>query len=247
MTSDRSSTCDAPPEEQVGAPAEQADQIRAHWLRERVESEWHVGCDLGQQVDFTAIAAIERRVIWKRNHFKSVRKLQPTRPQYHLRHLERLERGLAYGAQAQRVAVLMHSAVELADARLVVDATGVGLPVLERMREEHLPDAIGAQIVGGYGEAVRHGRNFHVPKSLLVSRLQAAVHHGDLAVAEDLPLWEALRDELMTFRMSVTAAHNFAFGARSGRHDDLVLAVALALWSAHGRPRGIELVPTMGF
>jgi hypothetical protein len=31
------------------------------------------------------------------------------------------------------------------------------------------------------------------------------------------------------------------FGARSGRHDDLVLAVAIALWRAHGAD-----IPGMG-
>jgi hypothetical protein len=37
----------------------------------------------------------------------------------------------------------------------------------------------------------------------------------------------------------VSATGYWRFGARSGKHDDLVLAVAIALWRAHGTTKGI--------
>jgi len=40
--------------------------------------------------------------------------------------------------------------------------------------------------------------------------------------------------ELQDFRMDFTAAGHLTFNARSGKHDDLVLALAIAVWRAHG-------------
>ena len=48
-----------------------------------------------------------------------------------------------------------------------------------------------------------------------------------------------LMAELITFRSKITVAGNETFGAwRERDHDDLVLAVALALWLAENAPTG---------
>jgi len=44
-----------------------------------------------------------------------------------------------------------------------------------------------------------------------------------------------LKLELEDFRATVTDSGRWTFGARSGAHDDLVLALALALWRASRR------------
>ena len=55
-------------------------------------------------------------------------------------------------------------------------------------------------------------------------------------VAPALPEARTLRDELATFEVTMTEAANATFSHREGKHDDLVLAVALALWGARQRP-----------
>jgi len=40
--------------------------------------------------------------------------------------------------------------------------------------------------------------------------------------------------ELQDFRVEYTAAGHLTFNARSGKHDDLVLTLAIAVWRAHG-------------
>ncbi len=40
--------------------------------------------------------------------------------------------------------------------------------------------------------------------------------------------------ELQDFRIDFTAAGHLTFNARSGKHDDLVLALAIAVWRAYG-------------
>jgi hypothetical protein len=62
--------------------------------------------------------------------------------------------------------------------------------------------------------------------------VQATLSTGRLKIAERLPFAEQLRTELINFRMKVTPAANEVFEARQGQHDDLVLAVAVALWLA---------------
>ena len=65
--------------------------------------------------------------------------------------------------------------------------------------------------------------------------MQALLHDGRLQIQKDLPEAPILKLELEDFRASVTDSGRWTFGARSGAHDDLVLALALALWRASRR------------
>jgi hypothetical protein len=47
---------------------------------------------------------------------------------------------------------------------------------------------------------------------------------------DSLPFAKVFRRELLNFRVSYSAVGNATFGAREGAHDDLVLAVALAVY-----------------
>jgi len=49
---------------------------------------------------------------------------------------------------------------------------------------------------------------------------------------------ESLREELRDFRRHVTAAGDTRFEGRIGKHDDLVLAAAIAMWGLR-RKRGV--------
>jgi hypothetical protein len=92
---------------------------------------------------------------------------------------------------------------------------------------------VGVLITAGSAET-REGNVCHVPKLTLVSRLQALLHQGRLKILRSLPDSEVLIRELNDFRVQYTAAGNMGFSARSGRHDDLVLALAIAIWRAEG-------------
>jgi hypothetical protein len=73
-----------------------------------------------------------------------------------------------------------------------------------------------------------------VPKSTLVSKLVARLHAGELFVHESLKDWPILRRELLNFRPEVTRTGTETWNARSGEHDDLVLALGLATWYLSG-------------
>ena len=73
-----------------------------------------------------------------------------------------------------------------------------------------------------------------MPKLTLVSRLQALLHEARLKIQRELAEAETLVRELQDFRVDYTAAGHLTFNARTGKHDDLVLALAIAVWRAHG-------------
>ena len=55
-----------------------------------------------------------------------------------------------------------------------------------------------------------------------------------LKILRELDEAETLVRELQDFRTEFTAAGHLTFNARRGKHDDLVLALAIAVWRAHG-------------
>src|SRR5260370_25713977 len=77
---------------------------------------------------------------------------------------------------------------------------------------------------------------WHVPKGVLVSHLDARLHTGELGFAAELDEADAARGELKDFQRHVSAAGRHTYEARAGLNDDLVLATSLALWAAIGRP-----------
>ncbi len=124
-----------------------------------------------------------------------------------------------------------------ADVELVVDATGVGRPVVDMLRGAGL-DLVAVTITPG--DAVsRDGDDWRAPKRDLVGALQLLFQQERLRVAQGLPEAATLTRELLDFRVKISAAGHDSYAAwREGAHDDLVLATALAVWWAEERVGG---------
>lgn len=205
---------------------------------------WTLGLDIGQSQDPTALTAVE--------HAGALRRGDPA--EYHLRHVARFELGTPYPQVVEEVAALMRSA-ELTKTKvrppgaekrvilptLVVDATGVGRPIVEMLREEGL-DPLSIWITGG-DSVTRDGREYRVPKRELASTVQALLQSGRLKFARDLPLRDVLTDELQKFRakISIDTGETSFEHWRERDTDDVVLALACALWHAE---RGQDAVYT---
>ena len=69
-----------------------------------------------------------------------------------------------------------------------------------------------------------------VPKSTIVSCIDARLNTGELRFAKALMEAEALKDELANFHRHVSQTGKLLFEHRSGRHDDLIFACAIGLW-----------------
>ena len=92
---------------------------------------FYVGLDLGQRQDYSVIAVVERpeRIL---RHFDYVYWLQrATEDDLVVRHLERMRLGTPYTEVVRRVVEVLRYPALAGKWRLVVDATGVGMPVVD--------------------------------------------------------------------------------------------------------------------
>ena len=145
-------------------------------------------------------------------------------------HLERVPLGTPYPGIVAHVGRLL--AKLPAGTELIIDFSGVGGPVFDMFVYSGI-SPLGVLITGGTAET-SDGAIRSVPKLTLVSRLQALLHEGRLKIQRELAEAETLVRELQDFRVEFTAAGHLTFNARTGKHDDLVLALAIAVWRAHG-------------
>lgn len=150
-----------------------------------------------------------------------------------MRCLLRLPLGMTYPDQMQEVAT-PKSRPPLSAADLVIDETGVGRAVGDLFDLAGLaPNRI--TITAGLEGTQHGGKCWHVPKGMLISNLEARLHTGELRIAAGLAEANGLHEELKDFKRKVSEAGRVTFNARSGAHDDLVLAVAIAAWFAGNR------------
>ena len=119
--------------------------------------------------------------------------------------------------------------------RLCVDQTGVGAPVVDLFRQAKLNAYLEPLLIHGGDHAVREG-GWRVPKRELVGATQVALQTGRLKIAKDLPEVDALIRELQNFEVEISQSGFDSYNARTGAHDDLVLALAMP-WLASRRGR----------
>jgi hypothetical protein len=169
---------------------------------------WALGVDIGQAQDPAALAAIE--------HVET---------EFHLRHVERVGLGLPYPALVERIGAV-HALVPT-PCDLVVDVTGVGKPVFDFLAP---CNPVGVTITGGKVVEDHGGGLWSVPKAELARCVATALEGGLLKIARSLPHSHILASELQAFRVSISDQGHARFEGGGGSHDDLVLAVALALW-----------------
>jgi hypothetical protein len=120
---------------------------------------------------------------------------------------------------------------EVRGPRLALDCTGVGVAILERF-DAVLADwtcTVPIVITGGHA-VTREGRRWGVPKTALASELLSALENSVVRFVPGLEHGKLLRDELQAFQVRMTQTGRDTFGAEAGAHDDLVLAVMLAVW-----------------
>lgn len=198
------------------------------------------GLDLGQVSDYSALVIIEasgarRNVTGDQRDRETGLPVTVTRPvemmpltQIDVRHVERFPLQTKYTAIAQQTRIRV--AAMPAPRYLAVDQTGVGMGVIEHFSEL---SPIGIVITGGNVVTCRGPQSYTVPKRDLVAGAQLALQNRVLRIAKGLPHGDLLRDELLNFRSKISISGHESFEAwRENIHDDLVLALAIAIWSA---------------
>jgi hypothetical protein len=195
--------------------------------------EFFIGLDLGQRQDFSAQACVERYS-------------GPARC-YDLRHLERLNLNMSYPAVASHTRNLVAKTMCHGTTTLVIDATGVGAPVLDLLHASGVrPIAI--TITGGR-KISGTGRLLGVPKRILIGTLVKLFGAGRVRIGAKIPYSTELIQELLNFQVRVNPrTRQESYAARgTQKHDDLVLALALAVWYAEHAATAQEVeIPAFG-
>lgn len=186
------------------------------------------GLDLGQTTDYTALAILAAE--FDRGRY-------PGRLGLDVVHLERWPLGTGYPEIVEALRLRVRAVREAGRTMpIVVDQTGVGRPVVDFVRRAGIPAIEPVTITAG--ERATAGPDGHrVPKRDLAAAVGVAFQEARLRIAEALPLRPVLVQELLNFRARITLSGNDTYGAgadewREGRNDDLVLALALAVWFA---------------
>src|SRR5271165_2718 len=191
---------------------------------------FYIGVDLGKKRDPATVAIVEKQEadrIWMR----------PVYTELLVRHLERLPLGTPYPAVVERVHWMV---TRLAGkCSVTVDATSMGEPVMDLMRNAGMGCELTAVTMTG-GERERFdGRGWNVPKQNLISGVQVLLEQGELKIARGMREAGRLVKELTDMRAVARARGRLRLGADGyGEHDDLVIAVALACWRATRKKNG---------
>jgi hypothetical protein len=189
-------------------------------------SRFFAGLDLGLARDFSALAIVERFAIPDpdRDGYTPFR--------FDVRELKRWRLGTSYPAIVADLKG-MYAGPPLRDSPLAIDGTGVGRAVVDMVRSAGITARCQSFTITS-GEATVGAS---VAKKDLVGAVQVPLQGDRLRFAGALELTPVLVRKMEAFRLKVTAAHDETFeGWRERDHDDLVRALALAVYLGSRRP-----------
>ncbi len=195
------------------------------------QNQFFLGVDLGQRQDPTALAAVERVI--QRGPEVDRATFQPiTQVTYRVRGLRRLKLGTPYPEIVAEVASVARTVAAEGPTTLVVDATGVGAPVVDLLREVLDSTIPLIPVIFTGGDTARFdGGVYRVPKKDLVHGLIVLFEDKRLRLLDDHPETRALVNELSNMRVKISGESHATYEAwRQNQHDDMVFALALACW-----------------
>ena len=191
-----------------------------------------MGVDLGQTADFTAVAVLDvvgpvdlagKPIIGEYD--------------YQCVYLERYPLGMPYTEMVRKIRDLLFTPELAGRCVLVVDATGVGAPVIDLLYEAGL-QPISIVIHGGKALNHEEGSNvYYVPKRDIIDVVKILIEQKRLGFAQVLPDTVTLAKEMIEYQVKIDpqTAHD-SYNARQGAHDDYILAVALPVWYLEKAP-----------
>lgn len=194
----------------------------------------YIGLDLGQRRDHTALAVVSA-VEWTIGRdpvtFNWIKHRE-----FRITHLERIPLDVPYTKVPGMVRDRVIEANLTARVTIAVDASGPGLPVADLLKHAELPASVFPVIItGGNGNSkVPNKGVYTIPRKDLLSLLRIAIESRRLKASRHF----ALRGDFLAELASL--APESADHTRG--HDDLVFAVALAIWAATIRDPSILMV-----
>ncbi len=182
------------------------------------------GLDLGRRKDHSALAGLD--LLWFPRGHCPVTYAHLYQPRLDIRSLTRFP----YGTDYDDLHTLVSKHLELRSQKqeLVIDAGGPGLPMVDRLRNTLTANVAirPVFITGGKVENTLSGGYVSIPRRSLITTLLLVIDAHSLTCKEGLEHWDIFEDELIELRGDTSHP------ASSSGHDDLVMALALAVSAA---------------
>lgn len=194
----------------------------------------YVGLDLGQQRDRAALAVVEYlpRQTFKMNYVTYEREREM---EARVRYVRRFALGTDYLEVVRETVKLLRHSVFVPGATLVVDSTGVGAAVVDLLRQALRGSGLRVElapvvITGGYQVTAGKNGGYQVPKFELMDALRHVMEGGQVKVASRAGQMERLRKELEGMERRVRETGGVEISGKRSGGDDVVMALALAMW-----------------
>lgn len=154
-----------------------------------------IGVDLAKSEDFTVLTVIDSK----------------TREVVHISRFQDIE-------WRQQKLMIQRLAAQYNNAQCVVDASGVGDPIVEDLKNAG---------ISLYYDKDQPGFKFtNESKNRLIEQLAIAIEQRQIT----FPNHEILINELFNYEYSITDNGRIKYSAPPGKHDDCVISLALAVW-----------------
>jgi hypothetical protein len=201
---------------------------------------FHIGVDLGQRVDHTGVVVVEQQVV-----VGSVRNPVTYEFNRERRMVVRLVERVKLGQGFQEIVGEVERLTQAAEfggglVTTTVDATGMGVVVTEDLRRRKLRGELYPVVITGGLEGKYQSGFYPTPRTELLLGVQKAFEQQGLEVAKGVRQWAGLMEEMKAMR-KVQSVRGPRFETL-GKHDDLVFALALALFGLRQRVLPVDPV-----
>ena len=176
-----------------------------------------LGWDVAQTTDSSIIAVVE----------------SDGRPaMYWVRRIAKLPKGMPYD---QQVIMARELVTQYKNPTLLIDRTGVGLPICDMIVAGGLNPLQVSLTAGDVTSRPEPGK-INLPKRDLVAAITKTIQERRLKVVPGCENAALFRSELKNFQLKVSASGHNTYNAAQGSHDDTITAIGLCLW--HGEQDG---------
>ena len=189
-------------------------------------SDFLLGVDLGRKVDPAAMVLVERHPEPHQDEFW-----------FEVRHVEEFPLGTRYKDVVRAVGDFVVQDPVRGKIQVGWDATGVGAAVMELVEDDGTLAELSWQVTITSGkEWTQDGPSFRVPKADLAASLQLVLQDRRILMRPEVEQQSVLRKQLVRFEMQRTKTGYQRMEGAAGEHDDVALALMVAVWLADHVP-----------
>lgn len=170
-----------------------------------------LGWDVAQTTDSSIIAVLE----------------YDGNPQmYWVRRIVKLPKGMSYDVQVKEARELFF---QYKNPKLIIDRTGVGLPICDMIVAGGLQPVMVSLTAGDVVTRPEAGK-INLPKRDMVASITKVIQERRLKVVAGCENAALFKNELKNFQLKVSASGYNTYNAAPGSHDDSITAVGLCLY-----------------